>query len=385
MRTERGNRLRVAHVISGLEVGGAEMALVGLIRSSAPALHAEVFSMTRGGPLADRLRGTGVPVHELGMRRGLPDPRALWSLARKLRRTRPDVVQTWMYHADLFGGLAAVAAGIPAVWGLHHTSLDGGGGKAGTSALVRLNAILSHCVPRRIVACADSAARLHADLGYAASRIVVIHNGFDVERFRPEARRRSEVRFELGVPEDAPLVGMVARFHPQKDHRTFVEAAVRVRRELPATCLVLCGSGVDEANTQLTGWLAAAGLKPFTSLLGTYADMPGLYSSLDVLCLSSSHGEAFPMVIGEAMACGVPCIATDVGDTALLIGETGRIVPPRDPDRLGLAVLDILRLSPTERQALGRSARRRIESDFRLEKMAEQYTALYREIAAPPR
>jgi glycosyltransferase involved in cell wall biosynthesis len=379
-----GNGLRVAHVISGLEIGGAEMAMVDLISSSAPAVRAEVFSMTSGGPLAGRLRESGVPVDELGMRRGRPDPRALWLLVRKLRQSRPDVVQTWMYHADLFGGLAARTAGIPAVWGLHHTGLEERSGEAGTRALVRLNAMLSHCVPRRIVACAEAAARLHADLGYAASRIVVIHNGFNVKRFRPEARRRSEVRAELGIPEDALLIGMAARFHPQKDHRTFVEAAAQVHRELPATRLVLCGNGVDAANAQLVRWLAMAGLKPSVRLLGAHADMPGLYCSLDVLCLSSSQGEAFPMVIGEAMACGVPCVATDVGDTALLIGETGRIVPPRDPDRLALALLDILRLSPTERQALGQSARSRIEAHFRLEKMAEQYTTLYREIAAQP-
>ncbi len=357
------------------------MMLLRLVERLRGAFDQQVISLTDCGPVGERIVGVGVPVKTLGMRRGVPNPLAVVRLAGMIRRLGPDVVQTWMYHADLLGGMAARLAGTRAVaWNIRHNELSNEESAWLTRRVVSLCARLSGRIPMRIVCCSHAAMRTHVALGYEPSRFVILPNGFDLDRFRPDAGAR--VREELGIPESAPLIGLIARFHPQKNHALFFAAAGLLHARRPDVHFVLAGRGVDPENREIVRWIRNAGTGEVTHLLGERDDVPRLTAALDISTSSSSWGEAFPNVLGEAMACGVPCAATDVGDAALIVGDTGRIVPRDDPQALARAWEELLSLPEGERRALGRAARARIREHFDMNAVAERYAALYRELAA---
>jgi glycosyltransferase involved in cell wall biosynthesis len=372
----------VAIIITGLSTGGAEVMLLKLLEHiDRNQFSFHVFSLTDLGDVGPRIAALGVPVEAIGMARGTLDPRAVFRLARRLREIRPDLVHTWMYHADLLGGLAARFAGVRAIaWALHNTNLDCHKTKASTRLVVRLNALASHWLPSGILSCAVAARDIHAAIGFAAHKIVVIPNGFDVSRYRPDPSARTSVREELRVSEDTPLVGVVGRFDPQKNHAGFIEAAGLLRHSRPDVHFVLVGAGLDAENHELAVAAQCAGLDAAVHWLGRRGDMPRLMAAFDVLASSSSYGEAFPMVIGEAMACGVLCAVTDVGDSAAMIAHTGRVVPPGDMRGLAGAMHALLALDPIERIALADAARERIEQHFEIGHVARQYEGYYRRL-----
>ncbi len=381
--TPPGRPIRVVHVISGLGLGGAETMLVRLAgRLDRHLFDSWVVSMTDEGDYGPQLRAIGIPVETLGMRRGHPQLQGLISLTKLLRRARPDVVQTWMYHADLLGGLAARLTGrIPVVWGVRHTDLRPGSARGMTRVTARLNARLSCWLAARIVCNSEASRRIHELLGYDASRMIVIPNGFDLEAFRPDKPARDRVRQQLGVTDDALVVGHIARFHPQKGHEGFIRAAGRLRERIPQLHVLLAGEGVTKENRALATWISEAKVEAVVHLLGKRPDPAPLFAAMDVFCLSSSHGESFPQVVGEAMACAVPCVVTDVGDAAIIVGSTGLVVPPGDPTKLSSALEDLLSRPPSTRARMGEAARARIQTEYSLEGAAGRYSELYMGLA----
>ena len=344
-------------------------------------VETEVVSMTYKGPVGEQIEALGVPVRELGMERGSPNPWYVFRLAAWLRNSRPDIVQTWMYHANIVGGFAAkLTGGIPVVWGIHASRLESRSSKRLTMWTVRASARLSASLPARIVSASRSAHRLHAEIGYDRDKMQVIPNGFDLDHFAPDAAARISVRRELDLADDATLIGMVARVDPQKDHGNFINAAALLRTRLPDAHFLLCGSGVTEANQWMSELVRGAGIGVKCHLLGKRDDIPRLTAALDVATTSSSYGEAFPLVIGEAMASGVPCVVTDVGDSAYIVGETGRVVPVGDPYALAMGWLDIVAKPADERRAMGEAARARVVSLFSVDDVVSRYQDLYREL-----
>lgn len=375
--------MKILHVIAGLSMGGAQMMLYKLLaHADRTAFGAEVISLADVGPLDRKIRALGVPVRVLGMRPGVPNPLGVHRLVRWLRQDPPHLIQTWMYHADLIGGLAAkLAGGIPVAWNIRHTNLDPKGNKRSTLWTIRACAWLSRRLPARIVCCSESSRQVHAALGYAADEMIVIPNGFDLAAFRPDPVARWSVRQELGIPEEAPLIGLVGRFNAQKDHCTFVRAAARLHAERREVHFLLCGDGVTPENTELAEWIKESGIRDRCHLLGRREDTPRLTAALDIATTTSAYGEGFPNVIGEAMACGVPCVVTDVGDSALIVDDTGRVVPPRDPSALAEAWHALVRLGVEGRVQLGLAARHRIEEHFSLPVIVARYQRLYEELA----
>ena len=373
--------MKIAIIITNLDTGGAETMLLKLLQKiDRNRLKPTVFSLVGLGEIGPRIQGLGIPVYTLGMSRSAPNPIKMLRLAWHLRQLQPDVVHTWMYHADLLGGLAARIAGCNrVVWGIHHSNLSSTVNKRSTLWVIKACALLSRYIPAQILSCSHRAKEIHATFGYAAKKLQVIPNGFELDRFIPDAASRTSLRAELGLAADTPLVGLIARFDSQKNHFGFIEAAAQVNSELPNVHFVLAGTHVDTTNTALYAAIVEKGMQSYMHLLGRRDDVPRLMAGLDVLA-SSSHGEAFPNVLGEAMACGVPCVVTDVGDSAEIVGDTGCVVSTGDMASLARELVKVLRLSPETKAALGVRARARVASYYEIGHVARDYENFYKKV-----
>jgi glycosyltransferase involved in cell wall biosynthesis len=363
--------LRVAHVITTLDLAGAQLLLHRLVDRLDPAVvRGEVIGLGPTGPAATLLERAGWPVTTLDMVPGRVRPRDLRALSRALRRVDADVVHSWMYHADLLAGLVArTTTRAPVLWSLHQSALPAGDMRRSTRAIARVNAVLSRPVPASIVSTSWSARDYHVGLGYSPTKIVVVPTSFDLT----EAPRSSSLRAELSIPHQAPVVVRVGRFHAQKDYPTFLRAMDLLLAQRDDVHVVLMGEGVTADNPGIP----APGDPLRVHLLGERADAPALVAECDVAVSSSAFGESTPLVIGEAMSGGVPVVSTDVGDSARLVGETGRVVPPRDAGALAAATAELLALDEDARRALGRAARERIREHFSLDVMVARYVELY--------
>lgn len=373
--------MRVVHLITGLNVGGAEVMLEQLLMEfqRQEPMESAVVSLTDIGDVGKRLQGIGVPVYCLQMMAGFPDVRGLFRLRSVIREWKPDLVQTWLHHSDLLGGLVSCWERVPVVWGVHFSAPDSKNSNWLLRLTMRVCGWLSRCIPRAIVCCSKAAAQEHQGAGYDEKKIRVIPNGIRIDRFVPLVDARMELRKELCLSEDALLIGMAARFHPLKDHETFVEAAGLVAREYDNVHFVLCGAQVTPHNDELSTLIEQTGAGERFHLLGQRDDMPHVLAGLDIATLSSTS-EALPLSLAEAMSCGVPCVATDVGDCGDLIGETGLVVRSSCSGELAQAWGEMLALSVEERSALGGRARFRVCELYSLEKTSQAYRNLYLEI-----
>lgn len=361
-------KYRISFVITGLGTGGAEMMLYKLLSGiNRDIFEPKVVSLLEVDTLRDNFAQIDVPVEILGMKPGIPDPRGLVKLIRLFRKDKPDLVQTWMYHANLLGGLAAKLAGnIPVVWNIRHSNLDPQVDKTTTIWTVKFCGRISSVMPRKIICCAEVAKEIHINLGYDARKMMVIPNGFDLSRFNPDVKTKERIKEELSIPPDSVVIGLVARYHPQKDHRSFFEAAALLKNHFADAHFILCGDGVTSENPEIQQAVEGINFDNTLHLLGLRKDIPAITAAFDIATSSSCCGEAFSNTIGEAMACGVPAVVTDVGDSAYIVGDTGRIVPPGQPSELCRAWRDILELGPDERLRLGSLARQRVRDFFLL-------------------
>jgi glycosyltransferase involved in cell wall biosynthesis len=330
--------------------------------------------------LKDRLASADVPFDCLGMRRGLPSPLAAARLLRIIRRVRPHILQTWLYHADLLGLLVGKLARVPIIiWNVQCSFIDLTQYRRMSSLVLRSLIPLSQ-LPDTVLTNSESGRRFHEHLGYRPRKWLCLPNPLDVEQFKPDPDARLALRRELSLSDDAVLIGLVARFDPMKDHANFVAAAGMLSGQDHNLHYVLAGYGVDANNMQLKRATAATGAEERFHLLGERQDVNRVIAGLDISC-SSSYGEGCPTVIGEAMASGVPCVVTDVGDSAILVDGTGRVVPPKDPGRLAEACRDLLDMSAAQRRRLGEAARERIIRKSSLPIVVGQYQQLYEDLA----
>jgi glycosyltransferase involved in cell wall biosynthesis len=363
------SNVTVLHVITDLGGGGAEAMLARLVIADQQRGSAKnvVVTLLDGGIHVRTLREAGIEVHGLGLDRFSRFPFALVKLVAIIRQLRPKLVMTWLYHADLLGTLAAVASGLGVgrvIWNIRCSNLDFSHYAYTTRLIVKLLAWASP-LPKLVATNSLEGRRAHEKLGYRPRNWILLPNGLDTREYRPDKLDRLDVRSELEFNKETFAVGMIARADPQKDHDTFLAAATAVRSKFPHVRFVLVGrdthrfSGSDHVIS-----------------LGERRDVPRLLRGLDLVVLSSAYGEGTPNIIAEAMATGIPCIATDVGDSAFLVGSWGIVVPPKKPKELAAAIETLVQENSERRGVRCREGREAIHQGHNIDRTVR----IYREI-----
>jgi glycosyltransferase involved in cell wall biosynthesis len=370
---------RVLHLITTLKSGGAQAMLANLVTAAnarRSTAHV-VVEMTGGGEVGERIRRGGIPLHSLGMTRGRISTSAAGRFAQLLRRERPSLVQTWLYHADLLGLLALPVLRVPLVWNVRcawHVGIRA----LAPRACARLSGL-----PAAVIVNSRAGQRVHEELGYRPRRWCLISNGFDLDVFKPDQLARLRVRAELGLPPETRLIGLVGRWDPNKDHATFLAAAGLLARRSRDVHFVLVGEGLTAGNAALAELLKATDVPAQLHLLGNRTDVSAVTAALDIASCTSI-GEGFPNVVGEAMAAAVPCVTTDVGDAAQLVGDPQLIVPTRNPAALAEAWWQLLSMDAAALRARGAAGRARIAKYYSLGGVIAQYQSLYEELQSAP-
>jgi glycosyltransferase involved in cell wall biosynthesis len=366
--------MRIAFVTTSLDPGGAETALttlaLGLVKAGAQVC---VIALRGSGRLVSLLQAGGVPVATLQAvsagRLALVLPR----MAGRLRAFAPDIVHGWMYHGNLVATAAAMASSARLFWSVRQALGAQDRESPMTNRLIRLGSLLSRR-PQAIVYNSHQARSDHEKIGYAQARGVVIPNGFDTGTLRPNPDERQRTRARLGIPDESIVIGHLARYHPVKDHLTFLEAASAAA---DVKChFIMAGRGVDAANAELAAHVERLALGARLHRLGEIEDVGAFASALDALCVSS-RSEAFPNVIAEAMSCGVPCVTTNVGDAAAIVADTGLVVAPGDVGQMAAAFRALARMGPEGRSRRGHQARDRIVQHYSIPAMVDGYMGVF--------
>jgi glycosyltransferase involved in cell wall biosynthesis len=373
-------RLRVLHVIGGLELGGAETLLYRLATSPSAEFEHRVICLGPRDWYSSRLEERGIAVSHLDMISAVSSLSGLGRLRKLIRESPADVIQSWMYFANMLSSLSA--GGIPVVWGIHGSTLEHLG--APSHFFARVGGLTSRWLSNFVINCSQRSAELHARLGYSAAPNAVIHNGYDSAAFYPDEESRAATRASLGMPADRFLVGSVSRWHSQKDIPNLLRA-IRLAADagVPMRCLLI-GRRLDAGNPELLSEVRRLDCEKLVIPLGSRDDVQALARALDLHLLSSSGGEAFPNVVAETMLSGTPNIVTDVGDSALMVGESGWVVPAHDPQRMAKAIGHAHREWAEDRSSWEerrREARKRIAERFTFERMAEAYQEVWRRAA----
>ncbi|HVN72425.1 MAG TPA: glycosyltransferase [Desulfomonilia bacterium] len=370
-------QIKVLHLISTLDVGGAEQNLFRLVTSMDKGAYENiVVCMTAPGIMGRRIEQAGIPVHSLKMRKGTPEISAAFRLRFTANIFKPDIIQCWMYHANVMG--LTISRRYPILWNIRCSDMD-----LTQYGLVYRFAVMAGArlsgIPQMVVSNSFAGMEAHKRLGYHPRKWVIIPNGFDTMTFKTDPDARSLIRADLGIPNDALTLGLIGRFDPMKDHATFFSAATLFSKSHPDTHFIIAGKGITDQNPTIRGYLGAAPDPEKFHLLGERDDIPYILASLDI-ATSSSSSEGLPNAIGEAMACGIPCVATDAGDTGLLLGDTGLLVSRRSPRNLCVAWERLAQMGPEARGEMGSRARERIMQFYSQDRATRSYEKLYQEI-----
>tara|TARA_B110000008_G_scaffold268889_1_gene297491 strand:+ start:648 stop:1790 length:1143 start_codon:yes stop_codon:yes gene_type:complete len=372
--------VRILHIINGLSNGGTEGVLYRLILEDQLNEHC-VLSLTDFGIYGQKLLDKGIKVEKFEFKKNLKTLKQLFLLYRFSKKINPDIIQTWMYHSDLVGGIVGKLIGTNAIfWGIRNSNLDKDKVPFSTRIIVKINAILSNLIPTKIISCSVLAKNIHQKLGYSKAKTVVIPNGFDLNKFKPKNESKLKLRSELKIDENTCLLGMIARWHHHKDHNNLFRA-LNLLNQISTTNwkILLVGHLIDESNIDLMSNVKKYKLENHVIILKERDDIETVYNAIDINILSS-FGEAFPNVIAEAMGSGIPCISSDVGDASLIIGKTGWLVEPNNYRLL----MEILSKSITEfindksswsiRKV---DCRERIQRKYSIERMVDSYINLW--------
>ena len=371
--------MRVLHIITGLDDGGAEAVLFRLCKLDKKYQHI-VISLQAKQKYESLLKKLNISVHTLNFSNSSINFFGLFKLFKLIRQIKPDVVQTWMPHADLIGGVLARIAGVKKIfWGVHHANLIKGKINRLVIMIVRLNALLSNLVPTKIIYCAEKSREVQESIGFKKSKGVVVHNGYDTNSFFQDSSLDHIIRNELGIPDETFLIGHVGNYHPLKDQETLIKSLRYLDQKSINFNAILVGNKLEPSNKNLVTLINENGLTERIHLLGIRNDITTIMNGIDIFMLSSIS-EAFPNVLNEAMLCGTPCLTTDVGDSGFIVGNTGWIVQPKDSKAMADACVHALNEKEQDSENWKKrkeACRERIIENFSFEKMINKYKDIW--------
>lgn len=374
-------KITIIHLIIGLEPHGAENMLYKLLRGKDETqFESYVISITDEGFYGDKIKALGIPVYTLGMKKNpLSIIAAVWRYNALLKNLQPDIVQTWMYHANALGALVAMflpRQHYDLVWNIRHSPGDMSLEKKTMRWLIKLNAKLSS-KPIAIINNSQTSQQQHQALGFQAQRDVIIGNGFDLTTCKPDQDQYYTFRREHDLEPSTKLVGNLARYHPMKNHQGLLALFSYIRQQYPEPIkLVLGGFHVNSQNQDLMRDIQQMGLQEDCLLLG-FVETHQVMPVFDLYVSTSLWGEGFPNVLGEAMACGVPCAASDVGDCRYLLTEYGEVFEPNeDKEQVASLCIEQLTKSSHNKQRL----RQYIKNNYSIEQIVQQYQKLYQQL-----
>ncbi len=377
---EKNEKIRIVHIITALNVGGTEMMLCKLSSRMRKDRFENIFvTLKEKGKLSEDLESQNIRIYNLGGMSGVLRILALIKLLRILREINPDIIQGSLVQGNLAAQIAAIFLPyrFSTLWNIGYTALPKTETKRSILFIIKILSILSF-LPQKIIFNSETGANDHYRMGYRRDKSCIIPNGFDTKLFSPSVKNRSCVRSELNISEETILIGLIGRFDPLKDHKCFLKAGAKLLSNKQEIFFLLVGREVDWQNRQLKQLIEKLGMSEKVFLLGERLDVHRIMAALDI-ATSSSLAEGSPNVIGEAMSCGVPCVVTDVGDTAWLVGDAGIVVPPRNHEALCKAWLRLIEMGSAERRTLGERARKRIEIHFSIQMAVRMYEQLYEE------
>lgn len=373
-------KTRVVHITTNLTSSGSSSMLYKLMaHTDRNRFDPMVITLDNEGEFIDKIIAHGIPVYTFNMSRSLSSSWHILRLARLLRKLEPDVLQGWMYHGNLAASLASKMLTKQPIllWNVRQTIYNLQQEPRTTRWAISFSQRLAN-TPDRILYNSWLAENQHVALGYDEQKSQIVGNGFDLQLFAPNEYSREIMRQKLDIPQDGIVIGMIAHYRPTKNHALFIEAAHLLGLHNSNVHFMLVGENVTHSNPEITKLFERfPNLQGKIHLLGKRQDIPALLNAMDMFSLTASRGDGFPNAIGEAMACGVPCIATDVGDTALLINKTGQILQDVTPSSLAFAWQEWINAGEIWRKEQGKLARQRIRKHYAIQDICAQYQDIY--------
>lgn len=365
--------MKIVHIITGLGDGGAEHTLYKICKYDKSNKHF-VISLKNPDKYYSLLNKLGIKVYCLNFK--IYSIKKFFYLIKLLKNLKPDVVQTWLVHGDFIGGIAAKLARVKNIcWNVRYSNLEFGKSKISTIFIIKILSKLSYYIPKLIVVVSKSAKKICKKIGYDDKKLYLITNGYNLENLRPF--KSNKIRSQFKIQKKIPLIGKVARYDIKKDHNNLLEALNILNNKSIKFYCVLVGSNINKNNLILVNLIKKLKLSNHIKLLGQKDNIAGVMNEIDLLVQSSSYGEGFPNVVAEAMACGTPCVVTNVGDAAFIIGKSGWVVPPKNPQKLAASLEKALFLINKKSFKKDMKLRLRIKQHFDINKMLKKYRIVW--------
>jgi glycosyltransferase involved in cell wall biosynthesis len=369
----------IIHIITSLNQGGAENALYKLVTFHNKDIEHVVISLMDNGFYGQLISNEGIRVETLQMPKGRIKISSLFKLYKLIKLYKPDIIQTWMYHADLIGGIIAKIAGHKNIfWGIHNFNLDINVNSKSTVIAAKFCAYLSNIIPNKIITCSSNAINSHVSIGYTRNKFVIIPLGYDVNKLFFDPSESNVLKSTWNCKQGEIIIGCVARWDQQKDHLNLFKAlSILNNYSIPVKC-ILVGSGMTKDNNKLLNLISITSVDHIVKLVGPISNINPVFSTFDIHVLSSL-GEAFPNVVAESMCCKVPCVVTNVGDASYIVGNTGWVVPPSNPELLATSIYEAITEFKDKEKWSNRKeiCRNRIIQNFTIEKMYDKYLEIW--------
>lgn len=368
--------MKIVHIITGLGDGGAEHTLFKICKYDHKNTHI-IISLKNKGKYYAMLRKLGIKIYCLNL--NFFSLVKFFYLIKILKSLKPDIVQTWLVHADFLGGIASKLAKIDnIIWNVRYSKINFGKAKLTTVLIVKILVILSYKVPKKIIFVSKRAKKIYEALGYDKKKFKFIPNGYNLLIYKNDKKKKIFFKKTIKLSKQIPILGKVARYDLVKDHSNLLNSLSLLRLKNINFLCVLVGSNIRK-NTKLSDQIRKLNLIKYVKLYEPVKDVSNVMNGLDIHVLSSS-AEGFPNVVAEAMAFKTPCVVTDVGDASYIVGKTGWVVPPKDHVKLAVAIEKAIHQFKGKRwKSICNNARLRIKKKFSISKMIKSYNKVWYE------